>query len=80
VPALTAEERLAAEKFYHRKTVSIIVGSGAGGGFDTTARLVSRHIGKHIPGAPVVIVQNMPGGGGLVAANHMSAPHRKTAR
>ena len=71
VPALTAEQRQAAEKFYRRKTVSIIVGSGAGGGFDTTARLVSRHIGKHIPGAPVVIVQNMPGGGGLVAANHM---------
>src|SRR6187397_943521 len=38
VPALTPDERLAAEKFYHRKTVSIIVGSGAGGGFDTTAR------------------------------------------
>ena len=70
-PALSAEQRQAAEKFYRRKTVSIIVGSGAGGGFDTTARLVSRHIGKHIPGAPVVIVQNMPGGGGLVAANHM---------
>ncbi len=70
-PALTAEQRQAAEAFYRRKTVSIIVGSGAGGGFDTTARLVSRHIGKHIPGAPIVIVQNMPGGGGLVAANHM---------
>src|SRR5688572_28417573 len=68
---LTAEERQAAETFYRRKTVSIIVGSGAGGGFDTTARLVSRHIGRHIPGAPVVIVQNMPGGGGLIAANHM---------
>ena len=46
-------------------------GSGAGGGFDTTARLVSRHIGRHIPGEPTVIVQNMPGGGGLVAANHV---------
>ena len=71
VSTLTGEQRQAAEKFYRRKTVSIIVGSGAGGGFDTTARLVSRHIGKHIPGAPVVIVQNMPGGGGLVAANHL---------
>ena len=71
VPALTAEQRQAAEKFYRRKTISIIVGSGAGGGFDTTARIVSRHIGEHIPGAPVIIVQNMPGGGGLVAANHM---------
>jgi tripartite-type tricarboxylate transporter receptor subunit TctC len=57
--------------FYRGKTISIIVGSGAGGGFDTTARLVSRHIGRHIPGDPTVIVVNMPGGGGLVAANHV---------
>lgn len=60
-----------AADFYRGKTVSIIVGSGAGGGFDTTARLVARHIGKHIPGSPTVIVVNMPGGGGLVAANHV---------
>jgi tripartite-type tricarboxylate transporter receptor subunit TctC len=58
-------------EFYRGKTVSIIVGSGAGGGFDTTARLVARHVGRHIPGAPTVIVVNMPGGGGLVAANHV---------
>jgi len=58
-------------EFYRGKTVSIIVGSGAGGGFDTTARLVARHIGRYIPGAPTVIVVNMPGGGGLVAANHV---------
>ncbi|MBI2189456.1 MAG: hypothetical protein HYU37_20355 [Acidobacteria bacterium] len=58
-------------EFYRGKTVSIIVGSGAGGGFDTTARLVARHIGRHIPGNPTVIVVNMPGGGGLVAANHV---------
>ncbi|NOT27916.1 MAG: hypothetical protein HOP16_17670 [Acidobacteria bacterium] len=57
--------------FYRGQTVSIIVGSGAGGGFDTTARLVARHIGRHIPGSPTVIVVNMPGGGGLVAANHV---------
>jgi tripartite-type tricarboxylate transporter receptor subunit TctC len=57
--------------FYRGKTLSIIVGSGAGGGFDTTARLVSRHIGRHIAGEPTVIVVNMPGGGGLVAANHV---------
>lgn len=61
----------AATDFYRGKTISIVVGSGAGGGFDTTARLVARHIGKHIPGAPTVIVVNMPGGGGLVAANHV---------
>jgi tripartite-type tricarboxylate transporter receptor subunit TctC len=60
-----------AAAFYSRRIVSIIVGSGVGGGFDTTARLVSRHIGRHIPGKPTVIVVNMPGGGGLVAANHL---------
>lgn len=60
-----------AGEFYRGRTVSIIVGSGAGGGFDTTARLVARHIGRHVPGAPTVIVVNMPGGGGLVAANHV---------
>ena len=71
VPALTADEVAAAAAFYGRTTVSIIVGSGAGGGFDTTARLVARHLGRHIPGTPTVIVVNMPGGGGLVAANHV---------
>lgn len=60
-----------AAEFYRGRTISIIVGSGAGGGFDTTARLVARHIGRHIPGTPTVIVVNMPGGGGLVAANHV---------
>ena len=66
-----ADERADAAAFFSRNTVSIVVGSGAGGGFDTTARLVARHIGKHIPGTPTVIVVNMPGGGGLVAANHL---------
>ena len=70
-PTLSADERQAAAAFYGSKTVSIVVGSGAGGGFDTTARLVSRHIGRHIPGTPTVIVVNMPGGGGLLAANHL---------
>ena len=60
-----------ATEFYRGRTVSIIVGSGAGGGFDTTARLVARHIGRHVPSSPTVIVVNMPGGGGLVAANHV---------
>ncbi len=71
VPTLTADEVAVTAAFYGRNTVSIIVGSGAGGGFDTTARLVARHIGRHIPGTPTVIVVNMPGGGGLVAANHV---------
>jgi tripartite-type tricarboxylate transporter receptor subunit TctC len=64
-------EGSAAQQFYSGKTLIIVVGSGAGGGFDTTARLVSRHIGRHVPGNPTVIVQNMTGGGGMVAANYM---------
>jgi tripartite-type tricarboxylate transporter receptor subunit TctC len=71
VLTLTGDEVAIAAAFYRRNTVSIVVGSGAGGGFDTTARLVARHIGRHIPGAPTVIVVNMPGAGGLVAANHL---------
>jgi tripartite-type tricarboxylate transporter receptor subunit TctC len=59
------------ESFYRGHTLSIVVGSGAGGGFDTTARLVARHLGRLVPGNPTVIVVNMPGGGGLVAANHV---------
>ena len=70
---------LAASDFYRGKTVSIIVGSGAGGGFDTTARLVARHIGAHIPGSPTVIVVNMPGGGGPTLTLRRSLPNRRSA-
>jgi tripartite-type tricarboxylate transporter receptor subunit TctC len=71
IPALTPEHQQSAEAFFKNRTLRIIVGSGAGGGFDTTARLVARHFGRYVPGKPLVIVENMPGGGGMVAANHM---------
>jgi tripartite-type tricarboxylate transporter receptor subunit TctC len=58
-----------ADDFYKGKTVSIFVGSGAGGGFDTYARLVGRHLGAHIPGKPLIKVQNRPGAGGRGNAN-----------
>ena len=51
--------------FYTGRTVSILVGSGAGGLTDTSARLIARFLERHIPGEPTVIVQNMPGGGGV---------------
>ncbi len=57
--------------FYSGKTVKLIVGFGAGGGYDTYARLAGRHIGRHIPGKPSVVVQNKPGGGGIIAANYL---------
>lgn len=58
-------------QFYKGKRLTILVGSSAGGGYDVYSRLISRHIGRHIPGNPGAIVQNMPGGGGLTATNYL---------
>jgi tripartite-type tricarboxylate transporter receptor subunit TctC len=55
--------------FYKGKQINLIVGYGPGGGYDVYGRLVARHIGRHIPGNPNVVVQNMPGAGSLRAAN-----------
>lgn len=60
----------AQEPFYKGKTVRIIVGFSAGGGFDTYSRVISRHMGKYIAGEPTIIVENMAGAGSLIAANH----------
>jgi tripartite-type tricarboxylate transporter receptor subunit TctC len=59
----------AVSDFYAGKEIAIQVGFGAGGGYDTTTRLFARHFGKHIPGNPSVIVQNVPGAGSMKAAN-----------
>ena len=59
------------EEFYQGKTIRIVVGFSAGGGFDTYSRTIARHLGKHIPRNPAVIVENMPGAGSLIAANHV---------
>ena len=63
------------------RTVTMHIGSGAGGGIDLYGRVVARHIGKHIPGQPAVIAQNMPGAGSIAAANHLFniAPRDGTA-
>jgi tripartite-type tricarboxylate transporter receptor subunit TctC len=57
--------------FYQGKTITIMVGSSPGGGYDADARMVARHLGRHIPGSPTIIVQNMPGARGLAAANNL---------
>jgi len=57
--------------FYRGKAIQIIVGHGAGGGFDIYTRTIGRHLGKHIPGKPSIIVVNMLGAGGLVFASHI---------
>jgi tripartite-type tricarboxylate transporter receptor subunit TctC len=59
------------EEFYRGKQLNMIIGYPTGGSNDIYARAVARHIGKHIPGNPTVIPRNMPGGGSLVAANHV---------
>lgn len=60
-----------AQNFYEGKTVSLIVGTDAGGGYDIYGRAVGRHLGRHIPGRPQVIVQNMPGAGSGKAAEFL---------
>jgi tripartite-type tricarboxylate transporter receptor subunit TctC len=61
----------AAQANFAGKTITIIVGYKPGGGYDATARMLARHLPQHIAGRPTVIVQNMPGGNSIIAANHM---------
>src|SRR5262249_6292061 len=58
-------------EFYAGRQITFIVGASTGGGYDRQARLVARHLGKHIPGDPTIIVQNMPGAGSLAATNYI---------
>ena len=60
-----------AEPFFARKTITITVGYTAGGSYDLYTRLTARHLGKHIPGNPTVVAQNMPGAGSMKAANYL---------
>jgi tripartite-type tricarboxylate transporter receptor subunit TctC len=59
------------EQFYKGRTVNLLVATSPGGRYDVNARLIARHIGPFIPGHPTVVVQNLPGGGGLVLANRL---------
>ena len=71
VTAVGSGRSVEAQSFYEGKTVRIIVGLAPGGGFDTYARVIARHMGKHIPGNPSFVVENMPGAGSLISANHI---------
>jgi tripartite-type tricarboxylate transporter receptor subunit TctC len=57
--------------FFRGKTIDIVVSYAPGGGYDNYSRLLARHLGDHIPGKPTVIIQNLPGGAGITAANHV---------
>jgi tripartite-type tricarboxylate transporter receptor subunit TctC len=67
VPATRAQP--AAQSFFAGKQISLICGAAVGGGYDSLARLMARHLGRLVPGNPTVIVQNMPAAGSLAAAN-----------
>jgi len=58
-------------EFYKGKTVRFVVGAAAGGGYDLSARMIGRHLPRHLPGSPTIIVDNMPGGGQRIAANYV---------
>lgn len=68
---LAASAPAAAQDFYKDKTIRIVVGFTAGGGFDAYSRAIARHMSRHIPGHPTIIVENMPGAGSLISANYV---------
>jgi tripartite-type tricarboxylate transporter receptor subunit TctC len=71
VPLVAAASVYSQDTFFKGKTMRIVVGGPPGGGFDTYARMIARQMSKHIPGEPTIIVENMPGAGMMIAANHI---------
>jgi tripartite-type tricarboxylate transporter receptor subunit TctC len=67
LPVAAAED----DAFYRGKTITIIIPIGPGGAYDAYARLISRHLGKHLAGNPTIIARNMPGAGGVIASNYL---------
>src|SRR5205085_4327551 len=57
--------------FYRGKDLRLIISSSVGGGYDIYARLIAKHLSRHIPGSPNIVPQNMPGAGGIASANHL---------
>jgi tripartite-type tricarboxylate transporter receptor subunit TctC len=69
--ALIPSATLGAAPFFEGKTIRVMVGVSAGGGFDNEARILARHMPKYIPGKPTIIVENVTGAGGLICANQL---------
>lgn len=69
--AIVLPVTVSAQNFFKDKTVRFIVGYSPGGSFDLYTRVIGRHFSKHVPGNPTVIVENMTGAGGIIAANHL---------
>src|SRR5712675_851494 len=59
------------EAFYRGATINLMIGSSAGGGYDLYARLMARHLGRHIPGRPVIVPKNIPAASGVAAMRHV---------
>src|SRR5882762_11074009 len=59
--------------FYRGKQISVVIGTSAGNDYDFRGRLIARHMGRHIPGEPTIVPRNMPGAGGINAANWLAA-------
>ncbi len=68
VPSVALTQRDEVADFYRGKTITIVIGYSAGGGYDIFARLLARHLGVHMPGNPTVVPQNMPGAGSRKAS------------
>src|SRR5712671_1948995 len=68
---IVAGNHAAADEYYKGKTIRIIAGSEAGGMYDAFARIVSRHLGEHLPGRPTIVVADMPGASGVRATNYL---------
>lgn len=73
VASTTAQAQDTITQFYHAKTVTMVIGAAPGGGYDAYGRLVARFLGRHIPGQPNVVPQNMPGAGSSAAAYYVAA-------
>ncbi len=67
--SISAAGAQAPADFYQGRTITLVVSTSPGGDYDTRARLLARHMPRFIPGTPKIVVQNMPGGGGLRGAN-----------
>ncbi len=64
-------EELLAAPYFEGKRITIVVGTNPGGGYDNTARIIAKYLGKYIPGNPTIIIENMPGAGHMIAANYI---------
>src|SRR4051794_20365976 len=67
--------------FFKGKSIALVIPNAPGGSFDLYGRLIARHLGRHLPGQPTIVAQNMPGASGMIAANWLYgvAPQDGTA-